>query len=213
MNIKLIAFLTSLILVLSLTVVSLSIGRPQPQSQDLQEISQSQGISQSPGFVDELWEDHLDSISLSDARDLASFTVRLPDNLPPGFTVRHAIHEKSDGFATFKGERFISESVTLIFWDRELPDRVTYQEGNDGGAIWLRITYSLGENTTAYYENPGYAKPGEVQYLWGYPAVVRERMVQVFQFEEKLVYRLYGDQYDQEQLLAMMESLIRNLSS
>lgn len=199
MNNRTIAFLVSFSLVISLAIVVV-IQVPRPGQPFENEVTVPQGPR-----TTELWQ--LEKITLLQAQDRVSFHIKLPDNLPPGFSIK-AVTEENEGIAVYKGEAFEVETVTLLFWDQDLPPRATYQEVRDGGGIWLVIAYSLGENTTQPYESPGYAKPGEVRYLWGYPAVVREHSVQVFQFEEKLVYRLQGPQYEREFLLKIMESII-----
>ncbi len=203
MNNRTIAFLISfsLVIAFSLAVVAVTQVPTNGSVQSENEVTSPQ-IPRAP----ELWQ--LEKISLLQAQDRVSFNIKLPDNLPPGFSIK-AVTEENQGIAVYKGESFEVETVTLIFWDQDLHSRVTYQEVRDGGGIWLVISSALGENTTQPYESPGYAKAGEVQYLWGYPTVVREHSVQVFQFEEKLVYRLQGPQYEQAFLLKIMESLIR----
>lgn len=188
----------SLVLVVSLALIALSYDNL------LNSPANGSNVPQTPRGP-ELWQE--ERISLREAQARVSFPIKIPEELPNGFSLR-AVIEDNQGNSTYNGKEFTVETVNLLFWNRDLPSGVTYSEFSEGGGIWLQIMYSLGENTTKPYESPGYAKPGEVRYLWGYPAVVREGRVQVFQFEEHLVYRLSGN-YSQEILIRMMESLVR----
>jgi len=205
---KMIVFSLSFFLVASLAVFALAydslfnLSTTPPAGKS--EIIGARLIPQEPRGP-ELWQEK--KISIAEAQGRVGFDIRMPSSLPNGYSLK-AVIEDNQGNATYKGKEFTVETVNLLFWDRDLPSRVTYSEFSEAGGVWLQIMYSLGENTTKPYESPGYAKPGEVMYLWGYPAVVRAGHVQVFQFEEHLVYRLSGN-YSQEALLRMMESLIK----
>jgi len=61
-----------------------------------------------------------------------------------------------------------------------------------------------GENTTdPYHRSPN----RRIGHLWGYPAIVSENNVEVYQFEQSISYRL-GGCYWEDELMAVMESLI-----
>jgi hypothetical protein len=150
-----------------------------------------------------------EKVDLATAQQRVKFRIKVPSNLPAGFTFQAAIvAPESNRNYTLNGNQFKVQSISMIFWNKSLTSKTTYEELKATGGIFLEIMYALGSNSTEPYRQGNYAKPNEITYLWGYPAVVLSDYIEVFRFDENLSYRLGGN-HSQEVLMKIMESLIR----
>ncbi len=168
----------------------------------------SQTPANSPNRPRGLTFQQLEAVTLEEAQSRVNFRVTIPDNLPPGFSIKAVIATKGSK-ETYKGVEFYPDSVEMLFSNKPAADNTTVRQALEAGGIWIREAYSLGENTTAPFEAAARgSRSARITYLWGYPALVSPEFIKVYQFEKKIAYTVEG-KYSEEVLMKIMESTIR----
>lgn len=197
-NLKLVVFVIPIIAILAASLAVYSIPPPLPGPSE-------SGVIQRPRLARELWQAEI--FTVDEARGIVDFGIKLPSRarLPNDFSIRAVLYD-NQGNTTYQGLEYHIEAVHLVFWNQDIIQGTRFEDVIDSGGIWLEIMHGPGLNSTDPY---GRQSANErIGYLFGYPSIVRDNYIEIYQFQESLSYRLQGN-YSEEFLMAIMESLIR----
>lgn len=127
------------------------------------------------------------------------------DVLPDGFAVRWIFYENSTSTYEFEGQKFSPEILRMYLLDRNIGPEERDTDVLGGGGISITITYALGSNETATELFKTMNR--DLIYINGFPTLVAENYIELFDFEENVLYEVIGN-YSKDVLLKIVDSLI-----
>ncbi len=140
------------------------------------------------------------------------FKVKVPDQsvLPPRFRAVSANYENSSSTSIFQGQEYSPEFFSYLLWDKEISSGMFAKDVQNAGGIYVGLLYALGSNQTVseIYKQIERDHGSRFMYFHGYPTLVKDGSIQLYQFNEHISYQVTGQQHSIEVLLKIMESLI-----
>lgn len=141
---------------------------------------------------------------------VVNLRIKLPDpsTLPEGYSLQAILVEPVGPLIpeTYSGRKFRPEAIHLYYSKK--PVNGSMYAGEHPEWIIVSEGYSLGSNSTEPYgqDNPltGY----KVGWFLGYPSYMRDKLVMSYQFEGNMGYTIYAAVLSQDQIFAMMKSLL-----
>lgn len=113
----------------------------------------------------------------------------------------------------FSGKTFRPQNVVLYYWNKPIDSNMDINKDFfAGGGIIIDEMYALGANSTAPYYPGVTNRPFTTTVGWfkGYPGVWDNGYAEVFNFDQNMSYRVWGNSLTVEQELAMIQTLLEN---
>ena len=156
--------------------------------------------------------------SIDQLQSQVDFTIKFPDRLPRGFTLKGAY----ESIPFQKYEDYTINQITLIYWDKEVTGDANLEHAREDGALFISILHAPGSTVDDFVPPPSpravwgapqpAIPPGAIPGLSeisGNPAIIGPHSVEIFVVSEKIIYSSHSSRYTSDQLIIIIESMIR----
>lgn len=153
--------------------------------------------------------------SIDQLQSRVDFTIKFPESLPRGFTLKGAY----ESIPFQKYEDHTIHEITLIYWNEVLSDDPAHDR--DNAALFINILHAPGASVDDFGPPPPPIAIGDapeplpppvapkVSTISGNPAIIGAHSVEIFVISEETIYKINSDRYTSEQLITILESIIR----
>jgi len=159
--------------------------------------------------------------SINELQRRVDFTIKFPECLPLGFTLKGAYESTALERVEGKNGPYTVNSIVLIYWDKDLTEPVGAGHEREDGALFISIIHVPGATLDDFGPPPPPravggapeviippgALPG-LSEISGNPAIIGPNSVEIFAISEETVYRVNSRNYTTDQLITIIKSMI-----
>ncbi len=160
--------------------------------------------------------------TLEDAQRQVDFVIKLPSKgVPAGFSLKGVIATRLSP-EKFEGKLYNVSQATLIYWNKSTTQRTNIDTIEEEGGLFIDITKAPGNRTIEGFANSIRAvevrnnqvvrvldpPPGvTVKYLWGNPAIIGPKSIEVYDYKSQLQYVVRGN-HPSDVLMSVIDSMV-----